>query len=175
MIKWVTKLPETEIDTNEYKPFIKNEWFRKHYMCFAYALMFLLIIPVSFLTNSTNDIPFLLRLGLIVPIFLIHEILHILVVFKIGDIYLMHSGIFFWLHSDAHMSKIRFWIFMTLPLLVLTVLPLIIKIFYTGSFVPYLDYIAWINAIMASSDILNSMLILIKPYNSVFYRGYYKC
>ena len=175
MIKWVTKLPETEIDTNEYKPFIKNEWFRKHYMKFVYALMLLLLIPVSLMTTSMNDIPFLLRLGIIVPVFLIHEVLHILVVFKIGNLYLMHSGIYFWLHSDAHMSKIRFWIFMTLPFLVLTVLPIITKIFYTGTFEPYLAYIAWINAIMAGSDILNSMLILIKPRNSVFWRGYYKC
>ena len=175
MIKWVTKLPETEIDTNEYKPFIKNEWFRKHYMKFVYALMLLLLIPVSLMTTSMNDIPFLLRLGIIVPVFLIHEVLHILVVFKIGNLYLMHSGIYFWLHSDAHMSKIRFWIFMTLPFLVLTVLPITTKIFYTGTFEPYLAYIAWINAIMAGSDILNSILILIKPSNSVFWRGYYKC
>ena len=175
MIKWVTKLPETEIDTNEYKPFIKNQWFRKHYMWFAYALMFLLILPVSLLTTSMNDIPFLLRLGMIIPVFLIHELLHILVVFRIGDIYLTHSGFFFWLHSDAHMSKIRFLIFMSLPFLVLSVLPLVIKLFYTGPLVPYISYIAWINSIMASSDILNSMLILIKPRNSVFWRGYYKC
>ena len=175
MIKWVTKLPETEIDTNEYKPFIKNQWFREHYMWFAYALMFLLILPVSLLTTSMNDIPFLLRLGMIIPVFLIHELLHILVVFRIGDIYLTHSGFFFWLHSNAYMSKIRFWIFMSLPFLVLSVLPLVIKLFYTGPLVPYISYIAWINSIMASSDILNSMLILIKPRNSVFWRGYYKC
>ena len=175
MIKWVTKLPETEIDTNEYKPFIKNQWFRKHYMWFAYALMFLLILPVSLLTTSMNDIPFLLRLGMIIPVFLIHELLHVLVVFRIGDIYLTHSGLFFWLRSDAHMSKIRFLIFMSLPFLVLSVLPLVIKLFYTGPLVPYISYIAWINSIMASSDILNSMLILIKPRNSVFWRGYYKC
>jgi hypothetical protein len=175
MIKWVTKLPETEIDTNEYKPFIKNQWFREHYMWFAYALMFLLILPVSLLTTSMNDIPFLLRLGMIIPVFLIHELLHVLVVFRIGDIYLTHSGLFFWLRSDAHMSKIRFLIFMSLPFLVLSVLPLVIKLFYTGPLVPYISYIAWINSIMASSDILNSMLILIKPRNSVFWRGYYKC
>lgn len=175
MIKWVTKLPETEIDTNEYKPFIKNQWFRKHYMWFAYALMFLLILPVSLLTTSMNDIPFLLRLGMIIPVFLIHELLHVLVVFRIGDIYLTHSGLFFWLHSDAHMSKIRFLIFMSLPFLVLSVLPLVIKLFYTGPLIPYISYIVWINSIMASSDILNSMLILIKPRNSVFWRGYYKC
>ncbi len=175
MIKWVTKLPEAEIDYTKYKPFIRNEWFRKHYMWFVYALMFLILIPVSFMTTLMNDIPFLLRLALILPVFLIHEFLHILVVFKIGNIYLTHSGIFFWLHSDAHMSKIRFWIFMTLPFLVLTVLPLIINFFNTGSFAPYIAYIAWINSIMASSDILNSMLILIKPQGSIFYRGYYKC
>ena len=35
-------------------------------------------------------------------------------------------------------------------------------------------YIAWSNAIIASSDIINSPLILLKPNDSVFCRGYYK-
>lgn len=34
-------------------------------------------------------------------------------------------------------------------------------------------FVAWLNAIIAGSDILNSVLILIKPGKAKFYRGYY--
>ena len=122
-----------------------------------------------------NDIRFPIRIAMILPVFLIHELLHILVAFRIGNIYLTHSGLYFWLHSDAKMSKGRFWIFMTLPFLVLSGIPLITKFFYSGALSPYILYVGWINAVMASSDIINSILILFKPRNAIFYRGYYKC
>ncbi len=175
MIKWVTELPNAKIDSNIYKPFIKNEWFRKHYMWFAYALMFLLVLLVAILGPSKTEIAFSIQLIIILPVFLIHELLHILVSFRIGNIYITHSGLYFWLHSDAEMSKARFWTFMTLPFLVLSVLPIILKLFLSGKIVSYLEYIAWINAIIASSDIINSILILFKPRNAVFYQGYYRC
>ena len=175
MIKWVKELPDAPIDTNIYKPFINSDWFRKHYMWFAYTLMFLLVIPVCCLTTPMNDIRFPIRIAMILPVFLIHELLHILVAFRIGNIYLTHSGLYFWLHSDAEMSKGRFWIFMTLPFLVLSGIPLITRFFYSGALSPYILYVGWINAIMASSDIINSILILFKPRNATFYRGYYKC
>ena len=175
MIKWVKTLPDAQIDTSIYKPFIKSEWFRKYYMWFAYILMFLIVIPVCCLVTPMNDIRFVIRLAMIIPVFLVHELLHILVVYRIGNIYMTHSGLYFWLHSDAEMSKGRFLLFMTLPLLVLSGIPLIIQFFYTGSLLPYIEYTAWINTVMASSDIINSILILFKPRNAVFYRGYYKC
>ena len=70
------------------------------------------------------------------------------------------------------MTRGRFWLFMTLPLLTLTLVPAVLLLLNTGALRPYLRYIAWINAVIASSDIINSVLILLKPRDAVFYRGY---
>lgn len=91
-----------------------------------------------------------------------------------GYISLTHSGIFFWLNSDAVMSKMRFWMFMSLPLLVLTVIPLCLLPFAKGVIFDGLLYVSWINAIIAGTDIINSVLIAIKPAKSVFCREFYK-
>ena len=107
-------------------------------------------------------------------VYLVHELLHISVVWRIGDISLTHSGIFFWLNSSAKMSKIRFLLFMSMPLLILSIIPMIIALFSDGFVYRYMRYIAWINAIIAGADIINTILIIIKPRNSVFYRGFYK-
>lgn len=107
-------------------------------------------------------------------VFVCHELLHIVVVYRIGDISLTHSGIFFWLYSDAVMSKKRFWMFMSLPLLVLTVIPMCVLLFAKGVIFDGLLYVLSINAIIAGADIINSVLIAIKPAKAVFYRGYYK-
>ena len=44
MIYWVKTPPPADIDYNEYKPFIRNDWFRNHYMYFAYGLMAVLAV-----------------------------------------------------------------------------------------------------------------------------------
>ena len=44
MIRWVQTVPQPEIDHSQYRPFIRNDWFRKHYMVFAYGLMALLTV-----------------------------------------------------------------------------------------------------------------------------------
>lgn len=36
-----------------------------------------------------------------------------------------------------------------------------------------LVYVAWVNSIIAGSDIINSVLIAIKPNNVLIYRGFY--
>ena len=72
------------------------------------------------------------------------------------------------------MSKKRFWMFMSLPLLVLTVIPLCLLPFTKGVIFEGMLYVLWINAIIAGVDIINSVLIAIKPAKAVFYRGYYK-
>lgn len=173
MLHWVKALPGAEIDFSVYRPFIRNGWFRKHFMMFVYALMVLLCV-LCLMTGGERGIGVLPRLLVTVAVFLVHELLHILVVYSIGEIYMMHSGIFFWLHSDAEMSKGRFWLFMTLPFLGLTVMPAVLLFFVSGPAVPWLKWTAWINAIIASSDIINSVLILLKPRGSFFWRGYYR-
>ena len=173
MFYWMKPLPKADINYNEYKPFIRNSWFRQYFMCFVYLLQTVLVILSIFLGvwKFANAI---IKLALFLTVYLIHELLHISVIWRIGDISLTHSGIFFWLNSGAKMSKIRFLLFMSMPLLVLTIVPIIIALFSDGPVCQYMSYIAWVNAIIAGADIINTFLIIIKPRNSVFYRGFYK-
>ncbi len=173
MIYWMKPLPPAEIDTGEYKPFIRNDWFRKNYMWFAYGLMALLMAAGWFIPGI-RGISMRIRLTLVIPVFVIHELLHFLIVFRIGNVSLTHSGIYFWMHSDAHMSKGRFWLFVSLPLVTLTFVPALSAPAFSGPVRSYLAYVAWLNAVIAGSDIINSALILIKPRKAVFWRGYYK-
>ena len=167
-------LPPAEIDTAVYRPFIHNEWFREHFMLFVYALQislagisaFLGVWRFAWLPTSA---------ALFAAVFLVHELLHISAVYTAGDISLTHSGIFFWLNSGAELTKARFLLFMSLPLLALTVLPAAAMPFCTGRLYELLRSTAWANAIIAGADIINTVLIILKPKGSVFFRGYYKC
>ena len=87
MIRWVRTVPQPEIDHSKYRPFIRNDWFRKHYMVFAYGLMALLTV-LLFVTGGMRGVYYPVRLPIFVLVFLMHESLHILVVYQLGDIYL---------------------------------------------------------------------------------------
>lgn len=71
------------------------------------------------------------------------------------------------------MSKKRFWLFMTLPLLILTIAPMSFLPLASGPVFDVLMYVLWINAIVAGLDIINFILIIIKPSKAKFCRGYY--
>ncbi|MGV2806510.1 DUF3267 domain-containing protein, partial [Clostridium perfringens] len=94
--------------------------------------------------------------------------------YKLGDISLTFSSIFFWLNTDAPLSKKRFWLFMSLPLMMLSIVPAFASIGMSGFMKSLMLYICWFNMVLSSSDIINSFLILIKPKNSIFCRGYYR-
>jgi len=174
MIYWNRPLPELQIDWKEYKPFIKNEWFRSHYMWFTYGLMGLIFAVGVFGGVLKAGSP-VLELLIILPLYVTHELLHILVVFRKGDLYLNYfGGIYLWLTPDVALGKGRFWLFITLPFLVLTPGAGIAGMLIGGRCGDFLWYLAWVNAIIAGSDILNSVLIAVKPKGSLFYRGYYK-
>ena len=173
MFYWMKPLPEAEIDYDNYKPFIRNDWFRKNFMWFVYLLQAVLVI-MSIVFGVWKFSNVFIKLIVFMMVYLVHELLHISVVWRIGDISLTHSGIFFWLNSSAKMSKMRFLLFMSMPLLILSIVPTIITFFSDGAVFQYMRYIAWINAIIAGADIINTFLIIIKPKNSVFYRGFYK-
>ena len=119
MIYWGKSLPKFSIDVNEYRPFIKNDWFRKNYMFFAYGLMIILFIT-SWCIGIYRKLPLYVELVIFLVVYIVHESLHIITVCTKGDLYLTHSGLYFWLTPDAVLPKGRFWIFVTLPLLVLT-------------------------------------------------------
>lgn len=183
MIYFMKPLPAREVNLADWTPFIRNRWFRNHFMYFVYCLQVVLTVS-SILLGVWNFADFYAKAGLFVSVYLIHELLHLIVIWKAGDISITHSGIFFWITSGAVLSKRRFLVFMCLPFAVLTVLPAVACIFtcvqarLLGSLLAEIKYvaayIAWVNAIIAGADIINSVLIVTKPQNSVFYRGYYR-
>ncbi|WP_299512054.1 DUF3267 domain-containing protein [uncultured Rummeliibacillus sp.] len=171
MILWFRHLPKISMDLKEWYPFIRNNWFREHYMKFVYVLQIVIVLISNTRFGSLNPLTLIL-IGIVV--FVLYEFLHIIVVYKKGDISLTFRGTFFWLHTDAILSKTRFWIFMSLPLIGLSVVPAVISFFVSGNVQSILLFISWINLLIGSSDMINSFLILIKPKNSIFYRGYYR-
>lgn len=171
MIYFMKPFPEERVDVSGWKRFIQNDWLNKNFMMFVYALQVgLLLLPFFFGWSFSN---LFVRILVGVSTFLVHELLHFICIVRRGDVSLTHSGIFFWIHSNAVMTKWQFWLFMTLPFLGLTVLPLAMLPFVSGSLTDLLLFVAWLNAVIAGADIWNSVLILFKPRKSKFYRGYY--
>ncbi|RJX40407.1 DUF3267 domain-containing protein [Paenibacillus pinisoli] len=159
-MEWFEELPPIRSDISQWSPFIRNDWFRRHYMKFVYVLMAgIFAVPVWYNGGFSHveDFPLLL---IIIPLFIMHELLHIIVIHRQGDISLTFKGIFFWLNSDAVLSKRRFWVFMSLPFIVLSLVPLIASLWVSGEWKQLLFLIGWINLIISSSDIINSLLIL---------------
>lgn len=172
MVYFMKPLPEGTIDTTGWKVFIKNQWFGKHFMCFVYCLQATLL-TLSVVLGVWNFSNALLKFAVFVGTFLIHELLHVVVIYKAGDISLTHSGIFFWITSGAVLSKLRFFLFMALPFIGLTIVPAVLCCFIPEQARVFMEYTAWMNAIIAGSDIIHSVLIAVKPKNAVFYKGYY--
>lgn len=143
-------------------------------MKFVYLLQIIIfLIPYFFEIGFTHiNIFYLILIGIFV--FIIHECLHILVLNKKGDISLTCSGIFFWLNTNAILSKARFWVFMSLPIIVLSIVPAVMSFYVSGNMKSIMLFICWINTFISASDIYNSFFIAIKPKNSVFCRGYYQ-
>lgn len=143
-------------------------------MKFVYLLQIIIfLIPYFFEIGFTHiNIFYLIIIGIFV--FIIHECLHILVINKKGDISLTCSGIFFWLNTNAILSKARFWVFMSLPIIVLSIVPAVMSFYVSGNMKSIILFICWINTFISASDIYNSFFIAIKPKNSVFCRGYFQ-
>ncbi|MEK4084463.1 DUF3267 domain-containing protein [Psychrobacillus sp. FSL K6-1415] len=162
------------MDLKDWTPFIENNWFRKHYMKFVYLFQVTIFLLSRFFDVWFIPIDTFVLILIFIIVFIIHEFLHILVINKKGDISLTFRGTFFWLHTNAVLSKMRFWIFMSLPLIALSVVPAIVSLYVSGNVKSVLLFISWINLWISASDIINSFLIVIKPKNSVFCRGYYQ-
>lgn len=176
MIIWFRPLPQISMDLSEWTPFIQNNWYRKHYMKFVYLLQVIIFLIPQFLNTGFEfrNINTFLLLIIGILVFIIHECIHLLVINKKGDISLTFSGIFFWINTNAILSKARFWIFMSLPFIVLSVVPGIVSFYAAGNLKLILLFVSWINTLISSSDIINSFLIAIKPKNTVYCRGYYR-
>lgn len=174
MIIWFQHLPPKSIDLSKWTPFIQNNWYRKHFMKFVYLLLIIIFLIPYFFKIGFNNINIFPQVIIGVFVFIIHECLHILVINKKGDISLTFSGIFFWLHTNAILSKSRFFAFMSLPFIVLSVVPGIMSFYVSGNIKSIILFVCWINSVISSADIINAFLIAIKPKNSIFCKGYYQ-
>ncbi|MFS0780242.1 DUF3267 domain-containing protein [Bacillus sp. 1P06AnD] len=162
------------MDWSEWTPFIQNNGYRTHYMKCVYLFQTLLFLIPFFFETSFSHIHIYLLVIIGILVFIIHECIHIVAVNKKGDSSFTFSGLFFWLHTNAILSKIRFWVFMSAPFLLLSVMPAILSFYVSSNITSILLFISWINAVISSSDIINSMLIMIKPRKSVFCSVYYR-
>ena len=155
MIIWFRHLPQISMDLEDWILFIKNNWFRKHYMKFVYLLQITIFLASRFFDIWFSTIDTFALILIFIFVFIIHEFLHILVINKKGDISLTFRGTFFWLHTNAVLSKMRFWIFMSLPLIVLSVVPSIVSFYVSGNIKSIILFISWINLWISASDIIN--------------------
>ena len=113
MIHWNKELPKINIDHDVYKPFIKNEWFRKNYMYFTYGLMIFLFVIAS-IVGGFRAGNLWIRILIFPFVYVIHESLHVLTVCRRGELYLNYfGGIYLWMTPDFELSKGRFWVYMT--------------------------------------------------------------
>ena len=100
MICWMKPLPEGKIDTTSWKRFIENAWFRNHFMWFVYGLQAILRI-LSFGLGAWDFSSFFVRMGLLMGTLIIHELLHLVVIYRAGDVSVTYSGLFHWISSGA--------------------------------------------------------------------------
>lgn len=186
---WFKPLPPTKMDFSGWQPFIKQPWFRERYMTFVYIWMALVFVAPGLSGRSISGraavalqeqagmgsaAAYALLVLLLPVIFIVHELLHIMVIYRAGDISLTSRGIFFWLNTDAVLGKGQFWLFMSLPLLTLSGVTGVSALALSGWAGTLMLYIAWVNLIISSSDLFNSVLIALKPGGSRFCRGYWR-
>ena len=192
MIYWFKNLPPKSFDENNmWKPIIPYKLLRERFMVAVYSLQFALFVIfmiyvrsytpnydinmqssiykiLNYISNHKN----MIYISLIV-IFIIHELLHIVVIFNKGDFSITFKYLFFWISTDAEMAKFRRFTFVFLPLFILTVMPFIISLFIFNDLAYIIRIIALFNLMVSSADIIISAFILSKPNKAIFCGGMY--
>ena len=114
MLLWFRDLPDVQLDDRKWRPFIQNHWFRIHYMKLVYMLMlgiylmtyilyetgFIQVINHTFYFCIKKSVALIVityayKLSLVLMIFILHELLHIIVIYGLGDISLTHKEFIF--------------------------------------------------------------------------------
>lgn len=192
MISWFKELPEIDVDFFIWKPLITSTFLRNNYMKFVYSIAGILIFITGVIGRKTfNKEMFLtftqytdnLAIGvffsvtycifLFVLIFILHELLHIIIYYKQGDLSITYHNLLVRINTNAIITKKRFIIGLLLPIIVLTILPLLVSNFIDGYVNSLMLYIGCNNLVIGSFDIFESLIIIFKPNNSMFCCGYY--
>ena len=184
MIYWFKNLPSPLYD-DKWKPVISYKWLRESFMAAVYLSQFVLFI--LFMIYTKNYIPKVMKYDLnlqvsipqwviyisVIAMLIIHEILHVAVILNKGDFSITFSNLFFWVTTNAELSKFRYFIYIFLPLLIFTVIPFIISLFISNDLAHIIRIIAFGHILFSPADIINSIFTLTKPNKAIFCRGMY--
>lgn len=182
MIYWFKYMPEKIMYDKELFPVIKNKWIRNNTILFANALSIVFIIafhlfyenPVKIFIEVISPIfmiPVLL-IGLVFILF-IHELLHSAVVLGKDDMSVTFNKGAIFIITNAELSKAHWFIFISLPLIALTIIPFGVSFFIADDIASILRYISVLNLALSLIDIINIPNIITKPKDAVFWRGMY--
>jgi|GEM_PF-1505822 len=186
MIYWFKDLPFKPLRDDIWKPVIPYKWLRENFMAAVYILQFVLFALFMLYINvyipkGLDSAPVVIRISIpksliylsVILVWFIHEIIHIAVIFNKGDFSVTFKNLFFWINTNAELSKFRYLIFISLPLLVLTAIPFVISLFMFNNLTYVLRIYAFYNLIISPADIINIIFILPKPNKAIFYGGMY--
>ena len=74
MIVWFRHLPQINLDSSEWKPFIRNTWFRKQFMKFVYLLMVIFFLAPNWFGVEFNQMTIIPLIWIILCVFVLHEL-----------------------------------------------------------------------------------------------------
>ena len=191
MIYWFKNLPIKSFDDNIWKSIIPYKRLRENFMVAAYLLQFALFVifmiyvrsytpnhdinmqSLSYkMLNYVSNHKSIIYISLIAMV-IIHEMLHIAVIFNKGDFSITFKYLYFWITTNAELSKICYFTFAFLPLFILSIIPFIISLFIFNDLAFIIRIVAFLNLIVSSADIINIVFILSKPNRAIFCQGMY--
>lgn len=82
MIHWFRRLPQINMNSSEWTPFIQNSWFREHFIKFANLLQIVVFLAPGLLGGLFTGVPLYILVLIGIAVFLFHEFLHIVAVYR---------------------------------------------------------------------------------------------
>ena len=175
MIYWFKNMPPKLTEFDDWVPLLQNDFLKKNHILIAQGLgVIILLLGIKTMFSTAVELFNQILIPIIIFILLLHESLHVLPVIKYGDISLNIKSGFFWVKTNAELSKKHQILYLSLPLIILSVIPLFLALFFSEQLKFLLIFISFINIACSTSDILNLFYVISKPNNSIFCMGNYR-
>lgn len=188
MIYLFKDLPDADIDTSQWHMMLENTMIKKLYSIATYLFMPVLVVALYLLKydffylpkviQSDNMPGFLspiLWMILILVILLVHELLHIVTIYKRGDVSVTFSRLFVRVNTNVVLRKSQRILCVIFPLLILSAIPGVIALFIVSIEIKsILNFICWTNLILSGYDVSSFFLVLSIPKHSLTYKALYK-
>lgn len=179
MIYLFKDLPDADIDTSQWHMMLENTMIKKLYSIATYLFMPVLVVALYLLKydffylpkviQSDNMPGFLspiLWMILILVILLVHELLHIVTIYKRGNVSVTFSRLFVRVNTNVVLRKSQRILCVIFPLLILSAIPGVIALFIVSIEIKsILNFICWTNLILSGYDV--SSFFSCYPYRSI--------